>query len=212
MTEPVATSPAPAATAEPAAPAVATATTQAPAPSAVPATTQSTTAAPPAQPGNAQAAATATAAAPLKLALPEGSPLSEAHLAKISEMAQKQGWSQEVAQEVLARQSDAIKEHLGSLETEHKANVETWNKELAADKDIGGQALDANLDAGRRALDQFGTPELVEALRASGYSAFPPLVKMLVKIGKAMGEDRVANGGQAARNDLRSLYKSMPNP
>lgn len=216
MTEPVATSPATAApAAAPAAPAAASAagaTAQAPAQAAVPATTQSTTAAPPAQPGNAQAAATATAAAPLKLALPEGSPLSEAHLAKISEMAQKQGWSQEVAQEVLARQSDAIKEHLGSLESEHKANIEAWNKELTADKEIGGQALSANLDAGRRALDQFGTPELVEALRASGYSAFPPLVKMLVKIGKAMGEDRVANGGQAVQNDLRSLYKSMPNP
>ena len=215
MTEPAATSPATAApAAAPAAPAAASAATaQAPAQAAVPASTHSATATPPAQPGNAQAA-TATAAAPLKLALPEGSPLSEAHLAKISEMAQKHGWSQEVAQEVLARQSDAIKEHLGSLETEHKANVDAWSKELTADKDIGGQSLNANLDAGRRVLDHFGSPELVEALRASGYSAFPPLVKMLVKIGRAMAEDRIAPGGASgdARSPAQRLYPSMPNP
>ena len=153
MTDPVATSPAPAAApAAPAAPvaSAAPATAQAPAPAAAQAATQSAAATPPAQPGNA------TQAAPLKLALPEGSPLSEAHLAKISEMAQKQGWSQEVAQEVLARQSAAVQEHVGALEAEHKASIETWNQELTADKDIGGANLAANLDAGRRAHGGFG--------------------------------------------------------
>ena len=128
-------------------------------------------------------------------------------------MAQKQGWSQEVAQEVLARQSAAVQEHVGALEAEHKASIETWNQELTADKDIGGANLAANLDAGRRALDSFGSPELVEALRASGYNAFPPLVKMLVKIGRAMAEDRIATGGATdTRSAAQRLYPSMPNP
>ena len=207
MTDPAATSagtPTTTATAPAAAGAQAA---SAPAPSAPAAT------APPAQPGNVAAAAAASPA-PLKLALPEGSPLSEAHLAKISEMAQKQGWSQEVAQEVLARQSDAVQSHLASLEDQHKASVTAWNQELTADKDIGGANLPANLDAGRRVLDRFGSPELVEALRASGYNAFPPLVKMLVKIGQAMAEDRIAAGagGTDARSAAQRLYPSMPNP
>ena len=113
---------------------------------------------------------------------------------------------------MLENQSKAVAAHEAALVQKHTDQVQAWDKQLTEDKDIGGEKIQANMDLGRRALEKFGTPELIETLRSTGYNSFPPLVKLLVNIGKAMGEDRIAAGGQSVKDDLRSVYKSMPNP
>jgi len=149
--------------------------------------------------------------AAIELKLPKDSLLSADHVKELADFAKANGIKPEIAQQMLETQSKAVAAHQAKLQAQHVAQVETWDKELTADKDIGGEKIQANMDLGRRALEKFGSPELIETLRSTGYNSFPPLVKLLVNIGKAMSEDRVATGTQSAQSDLRSLYKSMPN-
>jgi hypothetical protein len=149
--------------------------------------------------------------AAIELKLPKDSLLSADHVKELADFAKANGIKPEIAQQMLETQSKAVAAHQAKLQAQHVAQVETWDKELTADKDIGGEKIQANMDLGRRALEKFGSPELIETLRSTGYNSFPPLVKFMVQIGKAMGEDRIATGTQAAQSDMRSLYKSMPN-
>ncbi|MCM7102829.1 peptidase [Enterobacter hormaechei] len=85
--------------------------------------------------------------------------------------------------------------------------TEGWAETVKADKEIGGDKLTANLSAGQRALDQFGTPELKKYLNATGLGNHPELVKAFVKIGKAMSEDGMVDGSnQGQRSAAEVLY------
>jgi hypothetical protein len=164
------------------------------------------------QPAAAKPAETkAEQPAAIELKLPKDSLLSADHVKDLTEFAKANGIKPEIAQQMLETQSKAVAAHQAKLQAQHIAQVETWDKELTADKDIGGEKIQANMDLGRRALEKFGSKELIETLRSTGYNSFPPLVKFMVSIGKAMGEDRIATGTQPAQSDLRSVYKSMPN-
>jgi len=164
------------------------------------------------QPAAAKPAETKTEQpAAIELKLPKDSLLSADQVKELADFAQANGIKPEIAQQMLETQSKAVAAHQAKMVESHIADVQKWDKELTADKDIGGEKIQASMDLGRRALEKFGSPELIETLRSTGYNSFPPLVKLLVNIGKAMSEDRVASGGQAVQSDLRSIYKSMPN-
>jgi hypothetical protein len=165
------------------------------------------------QPAAAKPAETkAEQPAAIELKLPKDSLLSADHVKELADFAKANGIKPEIAQQMLETQSKAVAAHQAKLQAQHIAQVETWDKALTEDKEIGGEKIEANMDLGRRALERFGSKELIETLRSTGYNSFPPLVKFMVSIGKAMSEDRIAAGGTAAQSDLRSLYKSMPNP
>ncbi|HCJ8602413.1 peptidase [Escherichia coli] len=88
-----------------------------------------------------------------------------------------------------------------------QAQTEQWAADVKADKEIGGDKLTANLSAGQRALDQFGTPELKGYLNATGLGNHPELVKAFVKIGKSMSEDGMVDGSnQGQRSAAEVLY------
>lgn len=149
--------------------------------------------------------------AAIELKLPKDSLLSADHVKELADFATANGIKPEIAQQMLENQSKAVAAHQAKMVQSHLDDVQKWDKELTADPEIGGEKIEANMDLGRRALEKFGSKELIETLRSTGYNSFPPLVKFMVSIGKAMGEDRIATGGQAAQSDLRSVYKSMPN-
>jgi hypothetical protein len=95
----------------------------------------------------------------------------------------------------------------------HTALVESWAEAVKADKEIGGDKLQENLAVARKALDQFGTPELKELLNSTGMGNHPELVKLAFKIGKAISEDGFVRGAPkspATESDLaKSLFPSM---
>jgi hypothetical protein len=198
------TDPAPAPAQASPAPQAAPANTAAPAPVANPNTAQPNAITPPAAaPAPAQAPATeppkpaeppkAEAPQPIKLELPKDSPLTADDLKALTDLATKAGLKQDAAAELLASQAKLLTDYQARQEAAHQAQVEAWDKSLADDKEIGGANLRANLDAGRRALEKFG-PELIPFLRESGFNSNPDVVKFIVRIGKAMAEDRIATG------------------
>lgn len=85
--------------------------------------------------------------------------------------------------------------------------TEDWAETVKADKEVGGDKLTSNLSAAQRALDQFGTPELREYLDGTGLGNHPELVKVFIKVGKAMSEDGVITGKESGqRSAAEVLY------
>lgn len=67
--------------------------------------------------------------------------------------------------------------------------VEQWRAESLADKEFGGDKLDANLAVAKTALDTFASPQLVELLNASGLGNHPEVIRAFFKVGKAISPD-----------------------
>lgn len=208
MTEP-APAPAPASNAAPATPAAAPAPTTQPnqitPPVAAPASQAPVTEAPkPVEVPKAEPPQ------PIKLELPKDSPLTADDLKSLTDLATKAGLKQDQAAELLTAQQKLLTDFAARQQEAHLAQVQAWDKSLVDDKEIGGQNLKPNLEAGRRALERFG-PELIPFLRDSGFNSHPDVVKFIVRIGKAMSEDRIATGGHAPREfTAEDFYTPTP--
>lgn len=183
--------------------------------------------------GDAGKAAPAAVPEKYELKLPEGALLDAAAVERTAAAARSLGLSQESAQKALefanaevaafVQASNAQLSALAGVEVDPagfaKALGDTktpWVDQLKADKEIGGEALGKNAELARRVLAKFGTPQLSQALAATGYGNHPELVRMMVRIGKAMSEDSLVlgnRGGGAAPKDAASvLYGDSTKP
>lgn len=85
--------------------------------------------------------------------------------------------------------------------------TEGWAESVKADKEIGGDKLTSSISTAQRALGTFGTPELKEYLNATGLGNHPELIKVFVKVGKAMSEDGMVTGKESGqRSAAEVLY------
>lgn len=174
--EPVAPAPVadPAPIAEPAAPA--------PVPAAEPA-------APTADPAKDPAAEPATPAEPVvyDFTLPEGYSLDEELGGKFKDFAAAKNLTKDEAQSLLDLSLQAQEKQAEA----YRATQAQWIEDAKADKEFGGSGFDQNLAVANQALDAFGTPELVSLLRTTGFGNHPEVIRAFVKIGKAVGEDKL---------------------
>lgn len=90
------------------------------------------------------------------------------------------------------------------------AQVSEWGDQVKADKEIGGKNLEANIATAKAAVDKFATPEFKSMLDATGMGNHPEVVRMFVKIGKAISEDTMVRGtpGDAPKSAASVLYSS----
>lgn len=125
---------------------------------------------------------------------PEGTTLDAAAVEAFTPLAKELGLSNEQAQKLVdfdaKRVSDLTKANLDAWQKQQT----DWLTEVKADKEFGGQNLDANLRASNAAFGQFFTKEEVAQIHALGLANFPPLVKGLSRVGKLMAEDKYING------------------
>jgi len=95
----------------------------------------------------------------------------------------------------------------------HTTLVTGWAEQVKADKEIGGDKLPETLAVAKKAIDQFGSPELKDLLNSTGLGNHPEVVKLAWRIGKAISEDTFVRGaakGPATESDLaKSLFPSM---
>lgn len=146
-----------------------------------------------------------------ELKLPENSPLEQGHIEKIAAYAREQGFSNEQAQQILERESQAVTDHLEGRYKEATEQAEQWVSELGNDKEIGGDQFKENVELGKRVIHRYGSDELREQLDATGLGNYPPLVRMLVKIGKQMAEDKLRLGNtHSEKEDVPVEKKFYP--
>jgi hypothetical protein len=140
--------------------------------------------------------------------VPENVELDADDLAVFSEAAKGMGLSQENAQKLV---DFGVKIIQGAEELQNEnrnSTLDTWEKEIKADEEYGGDKLGETLDRGRRVVREHGTPELHTLIEASGLGSNPHLLRFLAKIDKALGEDRAVDGKPAPekRDAAAALY------
>lgn len=162
-----------------------------------------------AQPTAAPAQTTPPAEVDYKFEMPEGIELDKNGVEEFTAIAKELKLPADAAKRLV----DLEVKRVQAGQEQHLKLVESWAESVKADKEIGGDKLNENLAVARKAIDTFGTPELKGFLESTGLGNHPEIVKMAVKIGKAISEDSFIRGqpkGAATESDLaKSLFPSM---
>lgn len=150
----------------------------------------------------------------IELKLPDGYTLDEELGKQFKDFCASKNMSSEDAQTLLDMQLQ-LREKESQAYREEQAR---WVEQVKADKEIGGANFDQNLAAAKRALDTFGTPQLKDLLKSTGFGNHPEVIRTFVKIEKAVGDDKLVTRTHetpqpAKTNDPVSMYpNSKMNP
>ena len=145
---------------------------------------------------------------------PEGQTLDAEAVAEFSGIAKEFGLSQEEGQKV----ADIGAKLAQRWETKQAETLQTasaeWAAAATADKEYGGDKLEASMTAAKKALTAFGSPELTTLLNGSGLGNHPEVIRFMVRAGKAVSEDRMVTGGtgpagNATESAAQRMYPSM---
>lgn len=141
---------------------------------------------------------------------PEGGALDPKVAETFKAAAKELNLPQDQAQALVTKLQPALAAH--AAETLAAAQTE-WATAAKSDKEIGGDAFEANLAVARTTFEKFGTPELKTFLAESGLGNHPELIRWAHRVGKAMSDDTfvppskpAARGGDMADR----LYGSTP--
>ena len=127
---------------------------------------------------------------------PENIKLDDGVISEFSTVAKELGLTQDAAQILIdklapkmaerdaARYADAAQAYRNELTNQAKI-----------DKEFGGDKLDENISIAKKALDAFGTPELLTLLNESGLGNHPEIIRAFYRAGKAINPDNVVVKG-----------------
>lgn len=166
----------------------------------------------------AKAEAAKAAAAEIALALPKDALIPATHVDEIKAFAKENGISAKAAQAILDGRNSAVAADRQAEAAAFTKMVSTWENEIKADKEMGGDSYDANTQLMDKVLQSFASEKLLKDLESSGLIHQPELRRMLLRIGKASSEDGLSAartsasaGAQAQSEDasLRARYPKM---
>lgn len=145
--------------------------------------------------------------APEKYEFANADQLDGAVVESFSELARELNLPQDAAQKVLDKMAPVIQaQQMDRIE----AARTQWLEDAKLDKEFGGEKLQENLSMAKKALDAFATPELRVLLNESGLGNHPEVIRVFVRAGKAISEDRLVTGAQGAQtngtSDPKRLY------
>jgi hypothetical protein len=138
---------------------------------------------------------------------PPGVTLDPAAVEEFTPVARELGLTQAQAQRLVGvvagmqqRQAEAQAEQ-----------VRQWAEAVVSDKEIGGANWDANRAVVARARDAFASPELVQLMESTGLGSHPEVIKLFVRVGKAIADDGHVIGGHPGPDprSAESFYARM---
>lgn len=164
-------------------------------------------------------AGTPTPSVPEKydLKLPEGSIFDPAALEGISAFARELNLSNEATQKLVERDSQMLESfaeyYEKEVKTAHQERVAQWAKDVRSDKELGGEKFAETTFLADKALRMFATPAFKQVLNETGFGNHPELVRIFVKIGKAISEDSFTTRGggdnPVAGDVAKTMFPSM---
>jgi len=154
------------------------------------------------------------APAELELKLPEGFKADDPTLVEFRGIAKELGLDSAKAQKVfdLWPKMEAAREK--AFNESREQTLKGWSEALKTDKEVGGAEHAKHLADAKFAVDKFGKDPELQAFFKSGWGNFPPLVRMMARVGKSLAEDTVAGTAAAAdqgSEQLEHLKKLYPN-
>lgn len=142
---------------------------------------------------------------------PEGMTLDEAAVQAFEPVAKELGLTQDAAQKLVDLYASQKAADAKALADGWALQGKTWSDEVKADKEFGGPNFPATMNNANTVLKQFSTPEEIAAINAMGLGNYPPFVRALARIGKAIGEDSLVKGKAASAADLDPAKVLFPN-
>jgi uncharacterized membrane-anchored protein YjiN (DUF445 family) len=147
----------------------------------------------------------------------ENSLLDQAKIDEVVAYAKANGLTNEQAQGLLNKEEALLKSFVTAQEDAQAEafakTTEEWKQQSMADKEIGGPDFNKNVEVAHRAMKAFGNETLTKYLNESGLGNHPDVVRMFMRIGKAMSEDKIissnAHGGQS--KSLEEIFYGKQN-
>ena len=134
-----------------------------------------------------------------ELKLPEGSLLDESAVERTVSYAKERGLTNEQAQAILEREHGAVASYVEAQTKALQTKATAWVAEIKADKEIGGEKFNENVELAKRVIQKHAPENLKKVLNETGLGNHPDLVRMLVSIAKGGAEDKmVIPGAQPA--------------
>jgi hypothetical protein len=145
--------------------------------------------------------------------LPKGVEIDAKIRDAYSEVARELNLPQEKAQGLFDKTMIAL--HGRAIEEQSRQSAE-WVTQAKADSEYGGAKLDENLGRAKKAITEFGSDGLRELLDSpTGLGNHPEVIRFMVRVGKAISEDRFVGSNQGRTLDpsddavkARKLYPS----
>lgn len=136
--------------------------------------------------------------------LPEGMALDQAALDQFTPVARELGLTQEQAQKLVGLYAGQIQQAQELAGQAWQQQRREWQTAARRDPEFGGAKFDENLALAKRALDQFGGPELIEALNVTGAGDHPAVLKMFAAVARATGDHKLVSPGASAGPEAMS--------
>lgn len=137
---------------------------------------------------------------------PEGTMLDQGVIDQFTEAARELNLPQAAAQKLVDKMAPVMAQRQAE---QAQQLVAEWETACTTDKEFGGAQLEQSKALAAKAMDQFATPEFKEMLNQSGMGNHPELMRMMVKVGRAISEEKIVIGGVPAtsiRTPAQVLY------
>ena len=143
--------------------------------------------------------------------VPEGVELDAEVLGEFKAVAKELNLPQDAAQKVTDLGVKLAQKWVAESQQATSEMFADWKGRAETDKEFGGDALPANLAVAKKAVDQFGTPELRELLDVHRLGDNPEVIRFMFRVGKAISEDTFVAGGKSspAQDAAKTLFPNM---
>lgn len=154
----------------------------------------------------------------IEVKLPDNVPVDAAVLSEFKAVAKDLKLDSAGAQRLIDLQVKATENFAKVADETWQRTKAEWATAAKGDKEYGGPQFDASIKFARTAVEKFATPEFKQMLSDFGFGDHPELIRFMVRVGKAIAEDRTAGTTAAgvgaekpkSREDiLRARYPSM---
>lgn len=145
--------------------------------------------------------------------MPDGMELDKERMEAFLPIAKELNLSQDKAQKLVDFYATAVKDITTQQQQMWADTLDEWKETAVSDSEYGGKKFQESIVAAKRALDTFGSKKLREALDQTGMGNHPELIRMLVKVGTAVSNDKFEFGKSSAQDTVRDpakiLYPNM---
>lgn len=149
-----------------------------------------------------------------KLALPQDSLLEPSVIDEIVSYATEQGLSNEAAQKMVERESNAVARHEEAKDKEVIDIRKGWKEDAKADKELGGENLKASTETAMRVIERFASKDFKTMLEDTGFGNHPEVIRIFKRIGEMMTDDQFvmakSQTGNQDKSDAEVLYPEAP--
>jgi hypothetical protein len=142
--------------------------------------------------------------------LPDGVTIDTEVGGEFKTLAKELGLTQAKAQQVMDLGAKLVQKADAQRAEAMASEVSKWAEASRTDKEFGGDKLAENLAGAKKALSEFGSPELQTMLNESGLGNHPEVIRLLHRVSKAISEDKIVRGNATpgATDAAKSLYNN----